>query len=95
MTAADHRCECCGNIDPKGAVASSGMAPMSLFWCRLCLAMGAEPALNYEIIFDTVPHEKARGTYYVSMDDTYRSARTGEIVPIPFKDGTECRTMNT
>lgn len=43
MTAKDNICEVCGNVDEKGNVCSSGIAPMSMYICRPCLIVKAEP----------------------------------------------------
>jgi len=46
-------CECCLRKDVEIAgVASSGIGPMSILWCKECLANGAEPIYLVEAIFD-------------------------------------------
>jgi len=43
MTMADSVCECCKRERPLAGVASSGIAPISIAWCRECLTNFAEP----------------------------------------------------
>lgn len=41
-------CECCGYGDHLAGVASCA-APMSILWCHVCIGMGAEPSLVFEV----------------------------------------------
>lgn len=94
MTFADNKCECCGHDDFPAGVASSGIAALSLMWCSICLRHGAEPRVIVEALFEQVPDPKAHPgiLYYDPDDDTYKSAQTGEVVPVTMTDGTQYRT---
>lgn len=43
MTMSDGICECCLRKKDLIGVASSGLAPMSIAWCRECILISAEP----------------------------------------------------
>lgn len=47
MTAKDQRCDVCGSPDYVG-VASVPAFPVSLAWCKWCLAIGAMPLFTAE-----------------------------------------------
>lgn len=78
-------CECCGHDDHYAGVASSTAGPFSISWCRICIAMGAEPAWALEhVAGESLPSMAIRRgiSYYDKTSDTYRDARTGEVRPI-------------
>lgn len=94
MTYADNKCECCGHDDLPAGVASLSHAAMSIMWCHVCIKHGAEPKWVYEVLFDTLPCGMANEglAYYEPADDTYRSVKTGEIIPVSMADGSKFNT---
>ena len=48
MTAVDMRCDLCGSPDFVGVAAVPGF-PISLAWCKHCLARGAMPLFTAEV----------------------------------------------
>lgn len=97
MTAKDRTCEVCGNSEFYAGVASSGLAPMSLAWCFLCLNMGAEMEF---LVLSTVEccggiehvHEKAGLVYYDRQKESYIDYRSKEVIPIKTVDGKQFST---
>lgn len=47
MPHTNHRCECCGYNTLYVGVASCDL-PLSIAWCAVCLAMGAQPCIVWD-----------------------------------------------
>ena len=88
MTAADNRCECCGNTDHPLGVSASGIGAFSIFWCEICHLMAAEPKWALDAIGDVNP---AIGLVYFD-GESYRDYCTNKIEPIKFNDGRKFET---
>jgi hypothetical protein len=90
MTDKDKKCDVCGHTEFYTGVCSSALGAMSLAWCDICLAMGAEMRPILEGIGDI--RKDFSVCYYDPLKDSYIDFHTKEVVPITLKDGTELKT---
>lgn len=84
----DSRCECCGNADRPVRVGSSGIGPVSLAWCDICLVVGAEPRWAT----DAVEPPEGVVVVYDAPSDRYVNYPSGTVSPVRFNDGREFQT---
>lgn len=85
------KCEVCGTSENIAGVCSSSFGPMSLCYCQICLAMGAEPKFGCQFTYEYVGISDGL-TYFDTERDNYVDFVTNEIVPIVLKDGREFKT---
>lgn len=90
-------CECCGKSDQPCGVAASPLGAFSCAYCRVCLAMGAEPLGYIETTVDICGgldgvREDVPLIWYDPEVDSYKDFRSGRVLEIGFKDGTRVTT---
>ena len=86
MTHADKTCEVCGYTNYYAGVASAS-APISVAWCHVCLAMGAEPDI---VFMGEDPKKVAHMGHFDREQDRYFVGP--EPLPIQMMDGREFET---
>lgn len=99
MTDLKKTCDVCGQKDFYAGVASSSLGAFSNAFCTICLQMGAETEgmvrATVECCGGLDKVSKHAGlTYFDKEKDSYIDFRTGEIIPVVFKDGTEFKTRS-
>jgi len=85
MTDKEQKCDVCGHSEYYKGVASSGLGPMSLAFCEVCLGMGAEPKFMIQNTIEGcggVENVAARLVYYDREKDSYMDSKTDLVVPM-------------
>ena len=85
MSYADKTCEVCGYTNYFAGVASAS-APISIAWCHVCLAMGAEPMCVILTLNDD-PKQVTHLAHFNCEEDRYYAGP--DPLPIKLKDGRE------
>ena len=74
-------CECCGMRDHIAGVASIALGPMSILWCRPCIAARAHPKTIIEFVI-----EECGGIDKISISESvpliYYDKETGGYVDV-------------
>lgn len=76
------KCNCCNHDDLEVHVVCSSLGAVSLGYCIVCLAVGAEPPGYEEILGDYIQYDPESDQYKLKE----------KTIPIKFKDGSEYLT---
>ena len=93
------QCDVCKHDDMPGHVVSSKLGAMSLYYCEVCIALGAEPDWGIEATIETCGgmqnvHPELGLVTFDYTEDMYLDRNTGHHFAIPFKDGTKYETRS-
>jgi hypothetical protein len=81
----NRECEVCGKEDLEVFVCASSIGPISFAYCKICMAIGAEPKGMLDAFLDGAPAFDAI-KYYDKDIDNYRYYNTNEVIKLETKN---------